>query len=424
MKQKLRQIAKVVLTCLIISLLSCENQELSTTNQARPQEEKIINAEKWFNAYKSKASTNKSVGGDFNKAFKNIDYYWENASVIELEDNSTGIAVPIKDNPEDPNYKGQKMLYLYPSDSQYQSVIQEIFPDSKNNIDDNEKKEGFDDLNSFSGYVITWDLKKGFVKGAKFENDIITQDIISVKMVFDIDKKANAKGTSKMEPMFDEGGVGSERIVTTRGGNGAIPLNNVIVVQKSPAPTPKDYSIGGAFGGDSGLKGYLNTPTGGGGDKGTGTEEAGNLTVTFIPPSCESFNFIKVGSLWQVAMVKNINFRVLGVSPKGIQILHVVSYPQAIYFGTPTNLKVGNTNITSGIAANISARVLQKSMQEVIDKYGGTDVSDLILDQYFRERLIDNYPLYIHGGRVKFNPTENIPATNYKTNTFTAGNCN
>lgn len=422
--KKLEQISKVLLTFLMIIFLSCDNQELSSTSQATAQEEKIKDAEKWFNAYKSQ-SNSISADEDFSKAFKNINYYWENASIIQLENNSTAIAVPIKDSPEDPNYKGQKMLYLYSSESKYRSVIQEIFPESENNIDDNKKKKGFEDLNSFSGYIITWDLKKGFIKGAKFENDIITQDVVGAKMVFDIDKETNIKGTGKMEPMFDEGGgVGAERTVTTRGGNGAIPLNNVIVVQKSPAPTPKDYSIGGAFGGDSGIKGYLSTPTGGGGGKDTGTEGTGNLTVTFIPPSCESFNFIKVGSLWQVAMVKNINFRVLGVSPKGIQILHVLSYPQAVYFGTPTNVKVGSTNITSGIAANTSARALQKSMQEVIDKYGGTDVSDLILDQYFRERLIHNYPLYVPGGRVKFNPTENIPATNYKTNTFTAGNCN
>ncbi|WP_278021905.1 hypothetical protein [Flavobacterium ginsengisoli] len=63
-------------------------------------------------------------------------------------------------------------------------------------------------------------------------------------------------------------------------------------------------------------------------------------------------------------------------------------------------------------------------MQEVVDKYGGTDVSDLTLDLYFRERLENNYQLSIPGARVKFNSTENIPATNYKTNTWTAGNCN
>lgn len=43
---------------------------------------------------------------------------------------------------------------------------------------------------------------------------------------------------------------------------------------------------------------------------------------------------------------------------------------------------------------------------------------------YFQERLKHNYPLYIPGGRVNFNATENIVATEYKTNPFTAGNCN
>ncbi|WP_394773842.1 hypothetical protein [Flavobacterium sp.] len=57
-------------------------------------------------------------------------------------------------------------------------------------------------------------------------------------------------------------------------------------------------------------------------------------------------------------------------------------------------------------------KYVSKPMQEVVDKYGGTDVSDLILDRYFRERLIHNYPPSVPGGRVNFNSTSNIPATN------------
>jgi hypothetical protein len=63
-------------------------------------------------------------------------------------------------------------------------------------------------------------------------------------------------------------------------------------------------------------------------------------------------------------------------------------------------------------------------MQDVIDKYGSSRTSDLTLMLYFQERLKHNYPLYIPGGRVNFNAIENIVATEYKTNPFTAGNCN
>jgi len=144
----------------------------------------------------------------------------------------------------------------------------------------------------------------------------------------------------------------------------------------------------------------------------------GESSTLDYPPSCESFNFTPDGSFWQAAMVKNINFRVIGVSPTGVRVIHVVSYPQAIYFGLPTNV------INPGLAANKSARVLMETMQEVIDKYGGTDVSDLVLDQYFRERLKRNYPLSVSGGRVNFNSPSTIPATNYIANVWTPGNCN
>lgn len=72
---------------------------------------------------------------------------------------------------------------------------------------------------------------------------------------------------SKMIEMFDESAnYGGERDDTLqKGGTAAIPLNNFIVVQKSPAPAPRDFSIAGAFGGDTGSNGNSGTPTGGGG---------------------------------------------------------------------------------------------------------------------------------------------------------------
>ncbi|GAA3742563.1 hypothetical protein GCM10022422_28070 [Flavobacterium ginsengisoli] len=415
MKKFKKNLTPFLVFIIVILIASCGNEEIDA-GQLTSQNAKIIQAKDWFESYKSNSATSKLEDDEVNKAFRNLDYYWENAKVIKLGNNANGITVPVKDNPEDSDYKGQKMLYLYESDSKFQALIQEIFPESKEDIDDEQKKEGFQDLTFFSGYIITWDLKKGFLKGAKLKDGLVIADVTNVIMFLDKDG-----ATSKMIEMFDDSSnYGSERDDTLQKG-GAIQLNNVIVTQKTPAPTPKDFSIVGAFGGDVGSNGNYGTPTGGGNAY---AGESGSTNIATAPPSCESFNFIKVTGLWQVAMVKNINFRVLGISPKGVEILHVVSYPQAIYFGTPTNVKIGNTNITAGIAANTSARILQKTMQEVVDKYGGTDVSDLTLDLYFRERLENNYQLSIPGARVKFNSTENIPATNYKTNTWTAGNCN
>jgi len=272
MNLKLKNVAKAVsVLCFAFLLTNCTNDESTDAKPLVAQDEKIKDAEKitdaqkWFSTYKSKSGTGKSADDDFNKVFRNIDYYWENATVVTLEDNTTAVAVPIKDTPEDPEYKGQKMLYLYPSDSKYQSVIQEIFPDSKAEIDDSEKKEGFADLKSFSGFIITWDLKKGFIKGARFKNDTITAIVKDVRMEFDSDAPAKGKSTGKMAPIEDDGYVyGNEDEVVTRGGS-AYALNNVIVTQKSPAPsfTPIErYNFN--IGGGSDLKDYLNTPTGAG----------------------------------------------------------------------------------------------------------------------------------------------------------------
>ncbi|WP_291153294.1 hypothetical protein [Flavobacterium sp. UBA7680] len=251
----------------IVLVAGCDNEE-NDTGQLISENAKIDQAKNWFQSYKSNSTTNKSEEGEFNKAFRNLDYYWENAKVIQLSDNSTGITVPIKDNPEDPDYKGQKMLYLYESDSKYQALIQEIFPELQDKIDDAQKKQGFEDLTFFSGYIIHWDLKKGFLKGAKLKEGLVIEDVQDVIMLFDKDHKHSS--TSKMIEMFDESAnYGGERDDTLqRGGTAAIPLNNVIVTQKSPAPAPRDFSIAGAFGGDGGSSGYSGTPTGGGGSGG------------------------------------------------------------------------------------------------------------------------------------------------------------
>jgi len=142
-----------------------------------------------------------------------------------------------------------------------------------------------------------------------------------------------------------------------------------------------------------------------------------------LPPSCESFNFIKTTSLWQVALVKNISFTIVLLDGKGAHITHRISYPQAISFGAPTNLQMGGANLTAGMVATISARALQTSIQDVVDKYARMEVPETVVDLYFRERLVKNYNFYISGGRANFNSTENLPATEYKTNLLFFDDC-
>ncbi|WP_035690626.1 hypothetical protein [Flavobacterium sp. F52] len=262
MKKLRKSIMFFLLFGTIIITASCSNEEIDT-GQLTSQDTKIGKAKDWFDSYKSNSTTNKSEEGEINKAFRNLDYYWENAKVIKLDNNATGISVPVKDNPENPEYKGQKMLYLYESDSKYQALLQEIFPESKDKIDDDQKKLGFGDLTLFSGYILNWDLKKGFLKGAKLKDGLVIGDVRNIITLYDQDVKSDM--TSKMIEMFDESAnYGGERDDTLqKGGTAAIPLNNVIVVQKSPAPAPRDFSIAGAFS-DGGSGGNSGTPTGGG----------------------------------------------------------------------------------------------------------------------------------------------------------------
>lgn len=252
MRQKLNLIVKVVLFCMLVCFISCEREESLINNQELAQEktqtEKIKDAEKWFNAYKTSSKTGKSAHSEINKAFQNIDYYWENADIISFENDSTAVVVPIKDSPENPNYKGQKMLYLYPSDSKYQSVIQEIFPDSEESIDDNQKREGFENLDAFSGYIITWDLKGNFINGARFKNNKLLNRIQArfISSEYAVSKPNSSTSKEKPPIFLDE--------VIVFGGSGG-PSN--------PIGIKNDFSIGSKVGG--GIEGYLKSPTGGGG---------------------------------------------------------------------------------------------------------------------------------------------------------------
>jgi hypothetical protein len=389
MKNKLQRIAKVVLCCLLLIALSCEKD-----NAFSEQDVKMIEAKTWFDKYEA--------NGINYELFQNLKYDWNGASITKSEDGTETIIVPVVELNEDKKEIWSQKLFLYKSDTgNYKALMFEIYP-NKDAQPSSQSIDGGD----FNGYMTSWDLKTGFVRAAKFKNNQVIE--IGDAQVISVDKAMTNKAPA-IAPCYEDG------CQLGPGGN-PIQLRPVIVTGPSNGTpvvyTPRNPVTGG--GGDSG--GF--TSPGGGGSGGSTTNPADSP-----PPSCESFNFIADGSLWQVAMVRNINFRVLGLSPSGVEILHVLSYPQAVYFGTPTNVQVGNTNITAGIAANTSARVLQQSMQEVVDKYGGTDVSDLILDRYFRERLIHNYPLFVPGGRVNFNSTSNIPATNYKANYFRAGDC-
>ncbi|MDX6183586.1 hypothetical protein SGQ44_14705 [Flavobacterium sp. Fl-77] len=61
-------------------------------------------------------------------------------------------------------------------------------------------------------------------------------------------------------------------------------------------------------------------------DGSNGVPNASNIS----PPSCESFSFVrKNGANWQEALVKNVSFRIILLTPPNhIEITQIISYPQ------------------------------------------------------------------------------------------------
>lgn len=162
--------------------------------------------------------------------------------------------------------------------------------------------------------------------------------------------------------------------------------------------------------------------SGNGGNWGGGGGSSSNIPT---PPDCGSFKFTNVGGNWQIAAVNNIRFTiVLWVPTQSISIQHIVRFSQPILFETPRNLQIGNTNITSGMAATLSARALWTSMTETVREYGNKPVSEMTVRLYFESRLKHNYPLFVPGGRVQIHPQNySVTPTEYKTNALGTGNC-
>jgi ferredoxin len=144
-------------------------------------------------------------------------------------------------------------------------------------------------------------------------------------------------------------------------------------------------------------------------------------------PDCGSFNFIQLPNLpWQEAAVKNIHFDVVIVQSTTPYRTSTVSVrlPQAVSFQTPTNLIMGNTNITAGMAASLSAQAVNAAMNQTKDYYKTTPATDMMVDQYFRQALKNTFEMMIPGSRLVLNPVNTVPPTEYQSNWFFPSNCN
>jgi|LakMenE01Jun11ns_1017448.scaffolds.fasta_scaffold9835604_1 hypothetical protein len=196
MKQKLTQFSKVILLYFIIVFSSCENEEVANDN-ATPS---ISTAKSWFEEFKAKEN--------FQPIFKDLIYNWQDASITVLTNGTEAITVPVLYPEQSSEYYGHKMMYLYPNKigKSFDVSLFEFIPNPKKV----RTRQDTIDFNAFEGYIINWDLVHGFVRGAKFEENL-SVEAIRVEVIEN--RKKNNK-THKEAPI-----IKLDEVVIIRPGN-------------------------------------------------------------------------------------------------------------------------------------------------------------------------------------------------------------
>ena len=267
----------------------------------------------------------------------------------------------------------------------------------------------------FSGEILITGLNGEFINGYRASNGTLISKFIKKK--WDAKSHRSLKSTGDFCPDHGMCEVGSlcnfclqtlDEVELTGGGS-----------------TDSGISLGGIYPDYKTESGDFNSEQetiswiaegGAGGSTTTTTEEEEG-------PSCESFSFSNTTSNWQEAAVKNIQFKVVLLSPQGAKINHYIVYSNPILFGMPSNMIIGG-EISNGMAAELSAKALQISMDETVARYGNQEVDKMIVSNYFEQRLKNNYPIITNGGRVNFNPMSySVVPTYYKTAFLGNGNC-
>ncbi|MRX41744.1 hypothetical protein GJU43_20880 [Flavobacterium sp. LC2016-23] len=249
MKPTLKKTARIVLISFALILWSCENDSSSSGTQI-PQDTSIESAKKWFDAYEDK--------GENIVLMQNLDYNWNDAQLTKSEDGTETIIVPINELKKDQGDLWEQKLYIYKSDEgRYSSLLFEAYS-NKNIKPESQSVDGGD----FTGYITVWDLKKGFVRGAKFLNNQVVEEGVAE---FAIDRNKTNRAPETGECIFSDLDDGCHN----DGGDGAaIPLREVIVKGSSKG-TPVIYTPRGPVIGGTTPGGYT-SPGGGGGNSGGG----------------------------------------------------------------------------------------------------------------------------------------------------------
>ncbi|MDN3674181.1 hypothetical protein QWY99_14050 [Flavobacterium branchiarum] len=250
MKKAILNILSYSLSLFILLVYSCSTEEM-VTNQT-------LDAQTWFKKYEAE-SPNFDI-------FQNLEYNWSQAKRTTSEDGTETIIVPIVERKRNASEIWKQNLYLYKiSENNYEALIFEIFPD----ISSNNSSQSIDG-GDFNGYISSWNLKNGFIKVAKFENNKVIQEGI-VAMLSPVSNNEQSKMiASPCSLCLDEeepkGGGGSSS------SSPAIPLRDVVITSPSSPPTfpPMTYiPRGPSFGGVTNPSEYTNPPHGSGGGGGT-----------------------------------------------------------------------------------------------------------------------------------------------------------
>jgi hypothetical protein len=246
-KRKMKQIPKIMLFCFILILSSCEKEDLTQASDNKNQSLSISNAKKWFEEFKATEN--------IDPMFIDLVYNWNGAYVSTLTDGSKAITVPVIDQDRYIDYSSKKLLYLYPlnNEKEFTTTLFQLITNLKSNQKKQNNQDEFN-LDTFDGYIINWDLTKGFVKGSKFNNSLAVTDIdVEVVSIDEIREDVKLTGRQVTEPIELK-----EVIVKSGGGTSSI------IIKESK----QNRDDGGSSG-----SGYINAPRAGGGGGGSASEE-------------------------------------------------------------------------------------------------------------------------------------------------------
>lgn len=180
MSQKIKKNALLISVLLFSFILSrCQNDDILLNKEA----EKVSVAKKWFKEYES--------NGDNLELFQNLNYDWTKAELKNTNDGIQLIIVPIEEVKKDEGEIWEQKLYIYKvNQSGYRALLYEIYPETEDYLTDVHS-----DTVQFNGFVSVWDLKAGFVRSAKFQNNKIVENgvaevVIKKKQSNNITRKA------------------------------------------------------------------------------------------------------------------------------------------------------------------------------------------------------------------------------------------